>query len=283
MKQRSQEKAEALITWRSAVTTSVLAGLFATLAPSFGLVNFAGTSGAFVVSRAIVVALSAVFLAVLFRQRGRPRLRVARWAFVLPTIPVLVMYWYLDRDRAAQGLPVELFARPLAASMAFAILTPPRPTISLVAIAIFTFENLVMFWAHRHNGPIQGWQPWSNLFAALGLVLLTLYRAHRQRQEVAILVEAEEARGLQRLVAAYRAVRDLVNTPLQTLWVSASLLSARYPDAAEVTAKMERSVQRLNELNDALSDDAPVVEWPPGAEAFDPLSVLRASRVKRGG
>jgi hypothetical protein len=282
MKPSSEEKAEALVTWRCAFTANALAGLFAAFAPSFGLVNFVSTSGSFVISRAAVLTSAIVLLGVLVPQRRHPRLWIARIAFALPALPVLVMYWFLDRDRATQGLPVELFAHPLAASVAFAALTPPRATISLLAIAAFSTENLLMFCANQRTAPIPGWQPWSNLLAACGLALLALYRAHRQRQEVAILAEAEQAKGLHRLLGAYRAVRDLVNTPLQTLWVSATLLATRYPEAREVTGSMVRSVERLNELNEVLTAEASTVEWPPGTEAFDSLTVLQTLRAKPG-
>jgi hypothetical protein len=117
--------------------------------------------------------------------------------------------------------------------------------------------------------------------ASCCLALLAVYRAHRQRYEVTILVEAEEARCLQRIVGVYRAVRDLVNTPLQTLWLSASLLATRHPDARDLTGRMERSVERLRELNQVLAADS-TVEWPPGTETIDPLAVLRTSRAKPG-
>jgi hypothetical protein len=49
----------------------------------------------------------------------------------------------------------------------------------------------------------------------------------------------------------------------------------------EETGSIERAVERLNELNHILGEEASALEPPPGMEAFDPVAVLRAGRPKR--
>jgi hypothetical protein len=148
----SAKEAEALVTWRCAVTTSALAVLLAAFGPSLGLLNLAATSRPFIISRATVILSALGLLGLLVAQRKHPRLWVMRTAFVLPAAPVLLMYSFVDLERTAQGLPVELFTRPLAASVAFAILTPPRAFMSLIAVAAFSVENQRLYRAaHRWN------------------------------------------------------------------------------------------------------------------------------------
>ena len=50
----------------------------------------------------------------------------------------------------------------------------------------------------------------------------------------------ERTAALQRLVRAYLAVRDLINTPLQTLHIALPLLTTRCPAAREITDTMAR-------------------------------------------
>jgi hypothetical protein len=271
------------VTWRCAITTNVVILLQAALGPSVGIVNLAGTTRLFVIARATVLISTIGLLGLLVAQRKHPRLRTARLAFALPAAPVLVMYWFLEMERAAQELPVELFVRQVAASTAFAIATPPGATaLSLVAVGAFFAENLLLFWAaHRfHLWQIHAWQPWSGLLAAACLALLALYRSHRLRREVAMIVDMEQAKALRHILRVYLAVRDMVNTPLQTLRVSASLLATRYPEAKTLTGRVERAVGRLIELNRALAAEASATEWPSGAEAFDPTAVLRTARSR---
>lgn len=272
------------MTWRSAITTNFLTALTAALGPSLGILNLTGTTRPFLIARGAAIVSAVVLLVFLVAQRRHSRLPVVRAAFVLPAIPLLLMHWYVDQERAAQGLPVELFSRQLVVSMTFAVLTPPRAAMSLAVIGTFSMENLVLYWTAResHLWRVNGWQPWSNLLAAACLALLALYRAHRERREIAMLVEVEQAAAFQRLMRMYLAVRDLVNTPLQTLRVSASVLATRHPEERDVTATMERAVQRLEELNRVLTPAASTVEWPLGGESFDPLALLRTPNSRPG-
>jgi hypothetical protein len=114
----------------------------------------------------------------------------------------------------------------------------------------------------------------------MSMALLAVYRARRQQKDIATTVKLEQAEALQRLMRSYLAVRDLVNTPLQTLQTSAHLLAVRHPAAKEELAPMERAVERLKELNQLLADEASDVEWRSGTEAFDPVTVLRAGRSR---
>lgn len=279
---RTAEKAEALLTWRSAITANVLIAIVAALGPSSGILNLPGIGRPFIISRIVTIVLTIGLIGVLIPQRNNPRLSLDLALLALPAIPVLVMNWFLAGERAAQGLPVELFVREASASAIYALAAPPRAIASLVPIAAFTAESLLAYLTARGSHPEQLplWQPWTSLLYGACMALLAVYRGHRQRREIATTVKLEQAEALQHLSRSYLAVRDLVNTPLQTLRVSAHLLGERYPAEHEVVGAMERAVKRLDELNHVLADEASAVEWSPGTEAFDPVTVLRASRSK---
>jgi hypothetical protein len=279
---RTAEKAEALVTWRSAIAANALIAIIAALGPSSGILNLPGIHRPFVISRIVTIVLTIGLIGVLIPQRNAPRLSVVLALFALPTIPVLVMNWFLAGERAAQGLPVELFVREASASAVYALAAPPRAIVSLVPIAAFSAESLFAYWTARESHDVQlpPWQPWTSLLYSTCMALLAVYRARRQRRDIATTLKLEQAAALQRLLRSYLAVRDLVNTPLQTLRVSTHLLEVRYPAAKEVTGPMERAVELLNELNQLLADEASGMDWPPEMEAFDPVTVLRASRSK---
>jgi hypothetical protein len=215
-------------------------------------------------------------------ERKHPRLSVAHILFLVPALPVLAMNWFLADERSSQGLPTELFVREAIASAVYALTAPPRAIVGLIPIVAFSTESLLVYSKARwsDHGEMPSWQPWTSLLYGVCMAFLALYRAHRQRGEVATIVKLEQTSALQRLLRSYLAVRDFVNTPLQTLRVSAHLLAARCPEAREVTATVERAVDRLNELNQLLTEEESSIEWLPGTEAFDPVSVLRANRSK---
>lgn len=279
---RTFERVEALVTWRSAMTASALIAITAAVGPSSGFLNLPGIGRAFVASRAATMAVALVVIGFLIVQRARPRLSVVRVLFLLPAIPVLFMIWFLVPERAAHGLPTELLVREAVASAVYALAAPPEVFLSILPIAAFSMESLLVYWMapRSYQWAVPRWQPWTSLLYTAGIVSLTLYRAHRQQDEVATIVKSEQSAALQRLTRSYLAVRDLINTPLQTLRIAAHLLAARYPDAGEAIGTIDRAVDRLNELNQVLADEASTVGGLPGTEAFDPLAVLRASRSK---
>jgi hypothetical protein len=270
---RGEREAETLVTWRSAVTQAVLTAVF----PVFGYLDFPSTGRPVFLSRVVCIGWALALLAILVRQRKRPSLTFSRIAFGLAPIPLLPMFWLLAHERSLRILPLELFFRENLASVLCAVATPPAAAISLVVIAAITAQNFIVYYfgAIPLAADTTRLEPWTSLLIGVFAVGLALYRAHRQRAEVGLIVARERATALERMTRSFLAARDLANTPLQTLELSLSLLKGRYPQAQDLTTKMERSLMRLRELNLVLDIKASEVEWKTGDESFDAMSVLR--------
>src|SRR5277367_6531823 len=73
-KHRTDEKAEALVTWRSAITANALIAIAAVLAPSSGVLNLPGIGRPFVISRIVTIVLTIGVIGILIPQRNDPRL-----------------------------------------------------------------------------------------------------------------------------------------------------------------------------------------------------------------
>jgi predicted ATPase/GAF domain-containing protein len=89
-----------------------------------------------------------------------------------------------------------------------------------------------------------------------------------------------ESHALRRLARVALAVKDMANTPLQTLNFCLYLL-AQQPsqDHPEILARMWRAVDRLKQLDDLLSAYTQSIDWEHGDEAFDALAVLARNRT----
>jgi hypothetical protein len=272
---RSQEHdAEAFVTWRSAVTIAALAASLTILSH----LNFPDViRRPLAISRLVTLGWESALLGILISQRRKPGLGASSVAFGLTAVPVLPMFWLIAHERTLRGLPLELFARENAAAIVFALTTPPSATVCLIVIAACTAQAVLSYWIGGF--PISlatlRLEPWTSMLFGMFAAAVALYRARRQRREVALIVEAERSAALGRLMRAYLAVRDLVNTPLQTLGISLSLLTTRRPEDRQLHQAMERSVERLRELNRTLATERAAVAFRPGEESFDPIAVLR--------
>src|SRR5262249_15444291 len=152
----------------------------------------------------------------------------------------------------------DLFIREFVVVVVYALSTPPSVVISWCVIGAFTVQNLLLYRFQPYPLEVQTahLEPWTSLLWGAGAMGLAVHRAPRQRREMRVIVEAERASSLQRLLRAYLAVCDLLNTPLQTFRFGISLLARRHPDEQDLTSKMERAVDRMCELNELLSTKA---------------------------
>jgi hypothetical protein len=270
---REAQEVEALVTCRSAIITA-----FITLLPPFlGYLDYPSGGRQVLISRVVSFAWALAWLGMLTGQRKRPNLWFSRIAVGAIPLPLLDMFWLIAHERAARGLPVELFIRENTGSIVFAAVTPPSATMTLMLIAAFTTQNLLAYWkggaalvpATTHM------QPLTSLLLGACAVGIALYRSARLRREVSLVLMQQRAIALERFTRSLLALRDLVNTPLQTLEVSLSLLGDRCPNAQDLAATMQRSVARLREMNEILSVKAAEIKWRVGDESFDPTEVLR--------
>jgi hypothetical protein len=275
VKPLSEREAEALITWRAAVILCVITAI----GPVAGFLNFPAAGRALFISRVVAIGWSLALLALLLAQSERKILWLSRLAYGFAPLPNFPMYWLVASERNLRGLPFDLFLREYVMVMVYALTTPPSVPISLCGIAAFTLQNLLLYRFRPYPLELQTahLEPWTSLLWGASAMVVAFYRAHRQRREVMLIVQAERASALKRLLRAYLAIGDLLNTPLQTLRFAISLFATRHPEEQELTSKMERAVEGMHELNQVLATKASAGEWRPGDEAFDPLEVLRAT------
>jgi hypothetical protein len=96
-------------------------------------------------------------------------------------------------------------------------------------------------------------EPWLTLlFGALGIALLNLSEERRLASVLVLRAEAEQTALLRRTMV-YLALRDQINSPLQSLAMSASLFGGQrgegvVPDHAELSGAVEQLVALSRKL-----------------------------------
>jgi hypothetical protein len=271
---RIEQEAEAQVSWRAAISQS----LITLIAPVLAFLDFPTDNPGLIATRVLALAWSASLLTFLWWDRRRPGLRRSLVAFALAPLPLLPMFWYATLERNARDLPLELFFRHNMLSLIYALLTPPAVGVALIMIGLFTAQNLALFLLVPQSAAAMQttrFQPWTTLLVGVCAAGIALYRARRQRAEVQLIVAREQASALTRLARSFLAVRDLANTPLQTLEISLSLLASRYPVADDLTERMGRSLRRMRELNRILSTRTSGIGWNGIGESFDPVEILK--------
>jgi hypothetical protein len=156
-----------------------------------------------------------------------------------------------------------------------AILTPSEP-LGAVWITAFALLPIVETWTWPADfvRRLPTGEPWlSTAFgvAAMGILLYSRRSVRLARELSAVKGERLAA---ERVASIALSVRDLANTPLQTLTSGLSLLRIDRAPAAAVLDSMERALAKLSVLRSALGRFEQHLEWRPQDESFDSLSRL---------
>jgi integral membrane sensor domain MASE1 len=113
---------------------------------------------------------------------------------------------------------------------------------------------------------------------------LELARELGRRAALAIdnarLLQAEKV-ALARLARVALAVRDMANTPLQTMSLSVELLRAKQGKGDEVVSRMMRAIERLSRLDDLLSAYSEQFVLHDDSMSFDAEAILESAGMRR--
>jgi signal transduction histidine kinase len=224
-------------------------------------------------------AVGLALLATIALIRGRVPERVASYIFVLNNTAVVVVLWVTDRYYAIQSESWPPFQANKLGVMTVALLAPSLWA-GLVSIASLAGAAVLEFLlAPRGTSARFGLaEPWTTAVFAVFAVVLLGQRLYWLRREQALAQRDTERSVLERLARVSMAVRDLANTPLQTIRLSSALLRARAPELATPIERIERATQRLAALGATFSKEAETVEREHPELSFDALATLRSER-----
>lgn len=106
-------------------------------------------------------------------------------------------------------------------------------------------------------------EPWATIaFGMAGLFVLA-YRLRTRFIEEQIFRARTEVESTRRLAQVFLEIRDMMNTPLQSIEISTRLLGRAHQDRREVLAQLQQSCNRLREINELLKKYEDKLEWKP--------------------
>jgi hypothetical protein len=235
---------------RSAVICAFL-GVVGTALGVFGFWSISDL--ALRIVQAVGIAVNGLGLVVLAR-RGRQTLALSRAVFLAVLIPTSTMAWLVDRARAAHGAHWVPYEPAKLSLITLAMIAPPGWGVGMVAMLMFLVPTLVhhALLDPRLRAGMAAGEPFGVIAYS---VFAFIVMGFRQRS-YALNTELEHARAdrmvLERVARVAMALRDLTNTPLQTLELVRQTLRTGKANPAQQAALMARALERLRRLNDIL-------------------------------
>ena len=204
--------------------------------------------------------------AVLFWLRSRELAFTRRQSealFLLVLLPTVVMTWLVDAARAAHHQVWVPYEPNKLSALTLAIIAPPGWSTGMVGILLFVGTAVVhhFTWPDAVRTRISAGEPFGIIaYGVFALVVL----GFKQRGNT-LRAELEHARSekvaFERVARVAIALRDLANTPVQTLELVRQWLLNHDPRLRQQTERMGRALERLHRLNDLLAPYQSSVVW----------------------
>ena len=223
------------------------------------------------------LAVAVAFLAMAVAVRRPSRLQTVAAYFVVFGSCMLAL-WVTNGQLAASGAEFQTFAGFKLALIGGALILPGDPLIALPALLASALLPVLEWasWPVAWRAHVATGEPLGTL--AYGLIALALF-AHRIRSAAMQrrIVESEaEAAAMKRVARVALAVRDLANTPAQTLALGLDQLKQGRISPQQVD-RMLRALGQLHELNKMLEPYSETIRWEQDDASLDARAVIEAA------
>lgn len=213
---------------------------------------------------------------VLLIRRRHPTARLAARVFLLNLAVMLAALWITTGAyAAAPGKWIPFQANKIGA-LAAGVLAPDLIT-GLAGIGGFAgmvlLRYLTLPFEQQQRLPIA--EPWSILIYALFALAMLGYRVHSVALARRMLRVRTESIATQRLARTFLALRDVTNTPLQTIELAANIVRKHCPAQSTLLDRIDRSIDRLYRLNHAFSVYESQIDWTDDDLSPDTSGVVK--------
>jgi len=243
---------------------AVVSALLGVLGSAIGMVGFWRISGLWLRSvQSLAFLINGAALWWLYARLPPFSRSRSNAIFLLVLVPTAVMTWMIDDARAAHSAYWVPYEPNKLSALTLAIIAPPGWRIGMVAILLFIGSALLhhLMLAEALRARMSAGEPFGVIaYGVFALVILGFkQRGYTLRDEL------EQARAekvaLERVARLSMALRDLANTPVQTLELVRQRLLSVDPQLRMQTERMGRALERLRRLNDILAPYQSAVVW----------------------
>jgi hypothetical protein len=233
-----------------------------------------------VTSQVVSAAVGLVLFAFLFARRKSVTVRVCASVFLINTACLATTLFVVNRQ-LAEHAPLWAPFQPNKLGALVVALLAPQAWVGVLSIAAYIVPPLIQLatFPAAVRARLAVGEPWATIAFGVFALALLVYHLHRLELERRMSAAYADAVAKEQLARSLLAVRDLSNTPLQTIELSLALLRAGGPAAEPAHAaafdRVERAIHSLRDLNRLLSDRIEHVAWSPDHESFDSVERLR--------
>jgi hypothetical protein len=213
-------------------------------------------------SHAASILLGLAGFGLLSGWRGRSDERVGAGVLLL-LVAATAATIAVTNDRLAHStVRWNPFEAERLGALTIALLAPPRVWLGIACILELTVAPLAQWfaWSPAVRARLPPAAPWFVVCYGLFAVMVYAHRLARKLVERRALQAEAETAALERFMGLLLSMRDLANTPLQTIELTVSLLRRRETLEERLLDRLERATRRLVAMSHALEAEVTAVQ-----------------------
>ncbi len=224
------------------------------------------------------ISVGVALFVVLMVRRRTATVRLGSWVFLINALAIVLALSITSGSFAVSGRPWTPFEANKLATMTVALLAPElwAGVLSIAAYAGAGLLRYVLFAPEiRAHLPLS--EPWSTLGFGVFATILLIHRVRQLSIDREMVRVHTEARALEEVARALLAIRDLSNTPLQTIELDIATIE-QLPSANlhTVVERIRRALVQLRESSARLASYEARLKWEAGDASFDPRKRLES-------
>jgi hypothetical protein len=227
---------------------------------------------------AMASAVGALVVLILFATRRHTTTRLTSALFLLNSASVTAAFALTDPVVVQQSPLWAPFQAEKLGALVAALLAPSFFTgvITILGHVLTPLIQLQTFAPEIRQHFAQA-EPWTVVAFGVVAILLLGFRFARARLEDKVVAAEAEVRATRDLAQKIMAIKDRLNSPLQTLDIGMALLRPRGaadPELADLVERLDRAVASLATTSRALAKYEPMLGSDRRTLSFDALEVV---------
>ena len=224
------------------------------------------------------IAIGCALLAVLLVWRRRPTAPLANIVFLVDVLVIVGALWLTNPYYAESGRPWVPFQANKLGMFTVSLLAADV-WLGLLSIAIYAGASVVQMqtFSEAALARFAIGEPMASIAIGAFAAVLLVYRMKRLNLERELVRAHTEEKSLAAFSKTMLAIRDLSNTPLQTIAFASAAARIEYPEATPALDRIDAALAEVKAIGERLRQYEPVLTWVDDEESFDATALLRKS------
>ena len=224
------------------------------------------------------IAIGCVLLAILLARRGHRTARLANIVFLVEVVAIAGALWITNPYYAESGRPWVPFQANKLGMVTVALLAPEM-WVGLLSIAAYAGAPVVQMQTFSDAAVARFaiGEPMASIAIGSFAAALLVYRLKRLQLERELVRAHTEEQSMAAFARTMLAIRDLSNTPLQTIAFASAAARIEYPQATPALDRIDAALAEVKTIGGRLREYERALTWVADEESFDATTRLRRS------